>query len=227
MEENLRLAYLAAMDIPVWLLRGAGEHLTVAEPAAPAVAIASTRTIARNAMNVLGETKPVRAAPVVTARAPRAAATDRVAMKLTFFTAGAFLFVDETVPSSLQRSCADLLGAIAFALGGVRANAELHPFDWPPPGTSVDKAQFRDGVMGRLAKLNQTGEFQRVILMGTEPASLMLDWSASQFGARRAEPQQIAGIAVPVFVTRSSAELLADAKLKREAWRDLRPAVLR
>lgn len=236
MEESLRLAYLAAMDIPVWLLRAADPHPVELEPAHPAPAPApapaeSLETVAparaHRARDLLGDSAPVRPA------APRAAASrERVvaqapapaeaqACALLLVPTGHTLFIDQAPPQGRERRVLDLLAALAIAIGGEQVAALPYPFAWPPQGVSYDPAQARDAVCGMLAKLRETTRFDQVIVMGEQAAALLLDWDGAQYRAREPRSQRIIGIDVPLLVTHSAAELLENPLLKRVVWSEI------
>jgi hypothetical protein len=225
-DESLRLAYLAAMEIPVWELRTGS---TPDEPAAAAVPVARVASASHASRAQFFASVATPAKPTARPVAPlvSAAIREQTSTAFAFAAAGPILFVDEAMARPKQAGAAALLGAVAFALSGVKAEADVQAFDWPPQGVSVDAAQMRDAVMGRLRKLLHERKCQRIVLMGQAPAALLLGWSAETFAARTGSMGKIAGIDCGVCVTRSSAELLADPRLKREAWRDLRCAVMR
>lgn len=226
MEENLRLACLAAMDIPVWLSRSAPERV-------PAdVASAQERAPAESAApGALGKLIAAVATPIAivrqsTARLALPIESRQEAVSLVFATAGSVLFVDEGVSREQRGLSTALLTAIAFALTRNKSPADLQDFAWPPRGVSANAEQTRDVVMGRLRKLLQERECTRIVLMGYTPTALLLGWSEKTFAARAGALENITGMEQPAGVTLSSAELLAAPLRKREAWRDLRAAVL-
>ncbi|MFM7272693.1 MAG: hypothetical protein ACKO4A_02415, partial [Gammaproteobacteria bacterium] len=96
MEEALRRAYLAAMDIPVWVPRGAEASLPEPQvPVWPQEAPREVQTAARAA-------KPPARAPVVPPRRPepaaspaRASAAPAARVVLGFASAGRTLFIED------------------------------------------------------------------------------------------------------------------------------------
>lgn len=222
MEERLRLAYLAAMDIPVWLLRAADpaqledEHVQPVPVATPA---------GHRARDLLDNSAPPRIAPprAVTERArsvPQGPA-EQSACALLLVPAGYTLFVDQAPPRGSERRVLELIAALSVAIGGERAALQPHPFAWPPRGVAHDRAQARDAVFGMMAKLRETRRFEQVIVMGEQAAALLLGWTGEQYRAREPRSQRVPGIDTPLLVTHSAAELLENPLLKRASWAEI------
>ena len=232
MEESLRLAYLAAMDIPVWLLRAADPlqlepELADSAPASahaePVEAVVPARM--HRARDLLDGSTPLR-----TTAFPAVASRERVvaqapgeaqACALLLVPTGCTLFIDQAPPQGRERRVLDLLVALANAIGGERVAAQPHPFEWPPQGVSYDPAQARDAVFGLLAKLRESTRFDRVIVMGEQAAALLLGWNGAQYRARESRSQRINGIDAPLLVTHSAIELLENPLLKRVLWSEI------
>jgi hypothetical protein len=245
MDEGLRLAYLAAMDIPVWLLRGsapaeASDEVATAPAltrpeaaaemaAAPAVVAAPAvkRQLASDLLGDLGargsrsNRVETRVQPPVRVVAPRPAPTDAVALLL--FSAGSLLFIDAAATPDSDRRAGELLGAIARALGSAAAAAQAQLFEWPPAGAALGQASPREALIGRIAKLRESAPLQHIVVMGEGPAGLLLGWDAERFAARAAGPQQLPDVRENLIVTLSCAAMLADPLLKRRVWADLAP----
>lgn len=232
MEESLRLAYLAAMDIPVWLLRAADPHPVELEPAHPAPAPAPAESLetvaparAHRARDLLGDSAPVRPAASRAAasreRAVAQAPAVAQACALLLVPTGYTLFIDQAPPQGRERRVLDLLAALAIAIGGEQVAAQSYPFAWPPQGVSYDPAQARDAVCGMLVKLRESTRFDQVIVMGERAAALLLGWDGAQYRAREPRSQRIIGIDVPLLVTHSAAELLENPLLKRVVWSEI------
>jgi hypothetical protein len=247
MDEALRRAYLAAMEIPVWIPRDAEDPWECAPVAAagapdaarPATAGPALRqaaaagpaaeravpgaTRARAILDELGEgARPARAARPGTPRAPQAPAPPAVAgeerFTLLFAHAGGTVFIDDSAGERPTRRHAELLSALVFVLERENLQPGLLPFHWP---TQAGRAagQARDAVLGRIAKLAEGMALRRVVLMGERPPRLLLGEDAPEQGARvhRLERPACAVLAIP-----SLARMLDDPDAKRIAWQTLR-----
>lgn len=242
MEEGLRLAYLAAMDIPVWLLRGSGPVPMPGEeqalpgdlpPARERVAAPAAETApARLARELLGEDNGPRAAVTRSPPPDRAGAAARGAPRpaaqpqpsLLLVEAGRFLFIEATSDAGGDRRAVELIGAIALALGGESVTPRAQRFDLQALGALADRAQARDVLLGRLAKLGESQSFEHVVLLGQRPAAVLLEWDETRFAGRIARLQRVPGLEPGVLVTLSCAQMLADPGLKREVWQELSAA---
>ena len=231
MDEGLRLAYLAAMDVPVWLLRGS-EPLPVEEPPeavaremrAPPVPV--TAPPGRSALELLGaDAAPVaRAArPAQERPAPRAPARPAAAEapSLLLVTAGRLLFIDEALDATADRRATELIGSIALALGGARVAARAQRLDLQALGAAADRAGARDMLLGRLTKLAESESFEHLVLLGQRAAALLLGWDQAHFADRVARVHRVPGLEPGILVTVSCAQMLAEPALKRVAWQEL------
>lgn len=239
MEEGLRLAYLAAMDIPVWLLRGSepapvsGEEqpLPEAQPP-PRERTAPVAAAARLARDLLGADGPPRGAVTRAAPPERAGATPRAAPRpaaepqpsLLLVEAGRFLFIEASSDDGGDRRAAELIGALALALGGEPVAPRVQRFDLQALGALADRAQARDVLLGRLTKLGESQTFEHVVLLGQRPAAVLLGWDETRFAERIARVQRVPGLEPGVLVTLSCTQMLADAGRKREVWQELSAA---
>ena len=212
MEEGLRLAYLAAMDVPVWLLRGS-EAVPVFDEEPPpareqAVPVAPDTGPARLARDLLGEDSGPRAGVTRTATPERTGAPARSAPRvaaqptpsLLLVEAGRYLFIEassEPVVPRAQRFDLQALGALA------------------------DRAQARDVLLGRLARLGESQTVEHVVLLGERPAAVLLGWDEARFAGRIARVQRVPGLEPGVLVTLSCAQMLAEPELKRTVWQEL------
>jgi len=245
MDEGLRLAYLAAMDIPVWLQRDStpaepgedplapppvirAEAAVAAAPAPEPVAVpAVARRLASDLLGVSatreGRNSRVepRVQPPARVVAPRPVPVESIALLL--LGAGSLLFIDEALTPDLNRRAAELLGAIARALGSAQPESQPQVFEWPPPGAALSQSSPREALIGRLAKLRESSPLQHIVIMGERPAALLLGWDGERFAARRAQLHQMPGAPEGVVVTLSCAAMLADPLLKRRVWADLAP----
>lgn len=242
MEEGLRLAYLAAMDIPVWLLRGSepapvsGEEqpLPEAQPSARerAAPVAADTGPARLARDLLGADSTPRGAVMRASPPERAGATPRAASRpaaepqpsLLLVEAGRFLFIEASSDAGGDRRAVELIGAIALALGGETVAPRVQRFDLQALGALADRAQARDVLLGRLTKLGESQTFEHVVLLGQRPAAVLLGWDETRFAGRIARVQRVPGLEPGVLVTLSCAQMLADAGRKREVWQELSAA---
>jgi hypothetical protein len=234
MEEGLRLAYLAAMDIPVWLLRGSepapvfAEEQSLPEEPPPRERTAAVPAAARLARELLGADSTPRGAvtratpPERPGAAPRPAAEPQPSLLLV--EAGRFLFIEATGDAGGDRRAVELIGALALALGGEPVAPRVQRLDLQALGALADRAQARDVLLGRLTKLGESQTFEHVVLLGQRPAAVLLGWDESRFAERIARVQRVPGLEPGVLVTLSCAQMLADTGLKRGVWQELSAA---
>ena len=245
MDEALRRAYLAAMDIPLWIPRGeaepvlveasvderviaraapeaapSGERITLAAAAGHASANSVESRRPGRGQALLGGAelpgRPAAAAPRDTPAARPAAAT-APGFSLGFARSGATLLIDE---HPLGRAGAELAGAIAFVLERRRQPVESQDFSWPPRGAPLVAAEARDAVMARVDKFGGAG-LKRLVLMGEGAACLLLGWDAQQWAARAPGLQRIEGLDCVVSLLPGSATMLQSPDAKRLAWQNL------
>lgn len=251
MDEALRLAYLAAMDIPVWVPRGtdgvkagAQSRAQEVEPAgfagAPAPPIlpepvttarAPDAAPGRLARELLGPDPAhgpavVRSASAATV-APQVPAGEPLASGVTrvpvllLVMAGRHLFIDEAGDPGRDARVAALATAIAFALSGERVAASMQRFDPLASGLASDHAGARDLLLGRLAKLTEGADVEHVVLLGAVAAGVLLGWDAHAYAQRVPLAQRVAGLQCGVLVTLAADAMLRDPALKADAWREL------
>ena len=244
MDEALRRAYLAAMDIPVWLLRDAedplGEFLAAEAAPAPTVTAAGAPASrspeasrgqaatqqgqhARAILRELGDTTaPVRrSAPAghIVAPAGAVARTGVERVHLLFAAFGGTLFIDDSADERPSRQQQELLGALGFVLEREKLQPELYPFRWPPHPERA-AGEVRDAVMGRLAKLAESMALKRLVLMGERSAALVLgapDVPDAAPRIHRLERPACVALLIPSLAT-----MLSDPEAKRRAWQVLR-----
>lgn len=224
MEEALRRAYLAAMDIPVWLPRAAVE--AAVEP--PPAAARETRAPAPPPQRAPRPTVPAPAAPTRSAgrlqpsarpdRAPAAAAGGVV---LGFATAGRTLFIEDLAEARPARAAGELLASLAFVISGERTPPTLQEFAWPPPGVPFLAGEARDAVRGRIDRVAAEG-LGHVVLLGPAPARLLLGGDEAALTARPSGPWRLEGLDCPVLCLPSLTRMLREPAAKREAWQALR-----
>ncbi|HQY69693.1 MAG TPA: hypothetical protein PLW13_04665 [Pseudomonadales bacterium] len=233
MEEGLRLAYLAAMDVPVWLLRGS-EPVPVFDEEPPpareqAAPVAADTGPVRLARDLLGEDSGPRAGVTRAATPERSGAPARTAPRvaaqptpsLLLVEAGRYLFIEASSEQGGDRRVVELIGAIALALGGEPVAPRAQRFDLQALGALADRAQARDVLLGRLARLGESQTVEHVVLLGERPAAVLLGWDEARFAGRIARVQRVPGLEPGVLVTLSCAQMLADAGLKRAVWQEL------
>lgn len=229
MDEALRRAYLAAMEIPVWIPRGerdvlAGEGVTPAPPdrQSPAVVAEAPRSpgpVMRPRAPAPSSSAPrVRtpdaAAPV--ASAPRSAGAS--ALVFGFVRCGATLLVDA---SGLSPRSIDLARAVCFAVQRQKLPFETQDFVWPPRGAPMVAAEARDALLARIDKFGGEG-LQRLLLLGEAPASLLLGWDPGQWSGRPLAAQRVEGLGSEVLLLPSLEEMLGSVDAKRLGWAHLR-----
>lgn len=222
MEEVLRRAYLAAMDIPVWLPRGAAEPLP--EPQLPVL----PREAPREEQAGLRAAKTPARAPVAPPRRPasaaspaRAAAGPAERLLLGFASAGRTLFIEDLAEPRSPRAAAELLASLAFVIEGRRLSPALQEFAWPPPGVPFLAGEARDAVRGRIDRVAAEG-LDRLVLLGPAPARVLLHWDAPAWLSRAPGPCRLEGLGCPVLCLPTVAAMLREAAAKREAWCSLR-----
>ncbi len=239
MDEALRLAYLAAMEIPVWVLRG-GDEVELAEQAeaepvfVPRVAApvsAGTGLVpGRLAQELLGpdSCRHGSAARAVTTAAPARARgeTSRTMLAepvpaLLLVMAGRHLFMDEAGDPQRDARVAALATAIAFALSGERVAASMQRFDPVASGVAPDRTGARDVLLGLLTKLAESADTEHLILLGPAVAGLLLGWDERAYAQRVPLVQRVVGLQVGALVTLAADSMLGTPELKRDVWREL------
>jgi len=227
-DESLRRAYLAAMEIPVWLPREVGESLP--EPPslpAPAREVRAPATPAERAPRpptrpVLEAARPTRR-PETPVRAARERPAEPERFVLGFASAGRTLFIEDLSEPRPARAACELLGGIAFVIDRTRVQPAVQEFAWPPPGVPFRAGEARDAVRGRIDRVaSGGGGLARVVLLGAAPARVLLGWDDAAWVARAIGPARVEGLDVPVLCLPSLARMLREPAAKREAWQTLR-----
>jgi len=243
MDEALRRAYLAAMDVPVWLPRDAPEFHE-----APAARDAAARlppqhdaprqvdssapgrvaaTGGRRAHALLGEgpgerstaSRPPGPRPPSKGRT-RAGADGQTTLVLV--RVGATLFIDEAGPGRPDPDVRQLLGSLAFVLERERLVPDLQALRWPPAGGVADgPEQARDFLLARIQRIADDAPLERLVLMGGMPAQL-LGADAERPSDTGDGPERLPGLEVRVVRIPAAAQMLAHPDLKRRAWQVLR-----
>lgn len=238
MDEALRRAYLAAMDIPVWIPRSEpdpfaetvplrpaqqllrGEQAPPVSAPAPAPAqhgpVEATRPGRGQAM--LGE-KPAEA-PRRTVQPAASATADRLSFSFGFVRYGSTLLIDE---GALSQRGEELARAICFAVERTKRPAESQDFSWPPRGAPFVAAEARDALLARIDKFGGD-TLACVLLLGEAPASVLLGWDAAQWAGRTAGVHRMEGLGCAVVLLPGLAAMLAEPDAKRVAWQHLRAA---
>lgn len=238
MDEALRLAYLAAMEIPVWVLRGAAE-VEVAEAveaeAEPAFAPPVTASVpagfglapGRLAQELLGPDGQHRSVPGAGAATPRVrgkvspATPAEPVPALLLVVAGRHLFIDQAGDAQRDARVAALAAAIGFALSGERVAASMQRFDPVASGVAPDRAGARDVLLGWLIKLTESMDPEHLILLGPAAAGLLLGWDERTYAQRVPLVQRVVGLQLGALVTLAADSMLGTPELKRDAWREL------
>jgi len=235
MDESLRRAYLAAMDIPVWVLR---THEPAPVPS-PSEALAPSLepeekpqpgARQRRARDILDELPSVASAfedgapPVVPASARTVAPGIQPAVSLLLAVVPGLLFVADAADSPPPAKLGQLLRELGLALTGRREKPAMHGFSWPPAGVAFDERQARDAVLARMGKLRESDPFDRVVLMGTRVASLLAPGDAQVLDLRAPAASARPPFVCATLQTCSAARLLDDPAAKRETWRAIAAA---
>ena len=238
MDEALRRAYLAAMDIPVWIPRSEPDPFAETVPLRPAQQLlrseqapavsASASAPAQDGpvqaarpgrgQAMLGE-KPAEA-PRRAVQAAASATADRLSFSFGFVRYGSTLLIDE---GALAQRGEDLARAICFAVERTKRPAESQDFSWPPRGAPFVAAEARDALLARIDKFGGD-TLARVLLLGEAPASVLMGWDAAEWAGRTAGVHRMEGLGCAVVLLPGLAAMLADPDAKRVAWQHLRAA---
>lgn len=241
MNEALRLAYLEAMGIPVWVPRSAVVAPSPAATAAAPVAVVASAPVAAPAA---AEARPVvdasppsalagvreqlrgraAAAPPAAQAAPPSVrkpqatppAAANAAQSLRLAQAAGILFIDDAAGDARGDNAAELLGALVFALCGARLALELETLVAP-----AGPMQLHDVLLGRLARLARSEPVAHIVLTGAGAAALLLGWDSAGFAARDRQAQAVAGSQAPCWVTLGLCQMLDEPVCKRVVWADL------
>ena len=233
MDEALRRAYLAAMDISVWIPRSELDPLTLpVAPSAPVVQPAEhrappppdaprnllTQPRARRGQSMLGErerpTSTPKPAPVLSGLAN----PDPLSFTFGFFRQGNTLLIDA---KPLAPRGEELCRAICFAVDGTKATISSQDFSWPPRGAAFVAAEARDALLARIDKFGG-GALARLLVSGASPALVLLGWSAEQWKTRPISAQRVEGLACDILLLPDLDAMLHDAAEKRVAWEHIR-----
>lgn len=238
MDEALRLAYLAAMEIPVWVLRDMDDPGLTAEAAVeaaakpPPAADAARQAVGRQLQELpatpAGSSAGGKQA-AMTAAAPRkepagAAAGPPVA-PLLLVMAGRFLFMAEAGSREHDARVATLSSAIGFALGGESGAATMQRFDPALTGMDVDRGVARDMLRGLLGRLTGSASHEHLVVLGPTAAASLLGWSDADYTRRKPTAYRVDGLDVDVLVTLDANSLLQDPAAKASAWHELSTAL--
>ena len=238
MDEALRRAYLAAMDIPVWIPRSEPDPFAETVPLRPAQQL--LRSEQAPAVSASAPA-PAQDGPVQAARpgrgqamlgekpaeAPRravqpaaSATADRLSFSFGFVRYGSTLLIDE---GALSQRGEELARAICFAVERTNRPAESQDFSWPPRGAPFVAAEARDALLARIDKFGGD-TLARVLLLGDAPASVLMGWDAARWAGRTAGVHRMEGLGCAVVLLPGLAAMLADPDAKRVAWQHLRAA---
>ena len=168
------------------------------------------------------DTAPVAPAPAAAVATPRLEATVP-RFSLAAIVAGGWLWLEELQGMPLAREQVQLVQAMAHALceaadhadkarpgqtGPAAARPEVTQFDWPihtNQQLDIGEEAARASVAGFIGRKLEQRQCRGLVLLG-------------QSCKARVPVEQLE---VPTVTTAGSAELLADARLKKQAWRDL------
>lgn len=240
MDEALRLAYLAAMDIPVWVLRDTVDAAPAASleeedaHAIRAAALLATGVTGAAAPRVAGASSPAprdgvgaRSTDTTVAAPPVSAAQPDVQTRipvpaLLLVMAGRCLFIAEAGTKEQDERVAALASAIAFAFDATPgAGATMQRFDPAVAGMGADHDHARDMLLGLLGRLTGSAAYANVIVLGPAAARPLLGWSEQEYAERKPLSHRVVGLEADVLVTIGADTMLRDCNSKAQAWREL------
>jgi hypothetical protein len=236
MDEALRRAYLAAMDIPVWIPRSEPDPFAETVPLRPAQQLLRSEQAPPVSAPAPAQDGPLQAArpgrgqamlgekPAETPRRavqPAASATDdRLSFSFGFVCYGSTLLIDE---GALSQRGEELARAICFAVERTKRPVESQDFSWPPRGAPFVAAEARDAMLARIDKFGGD-TLARVLLLGEAPASVLMGWDAAQWAGRTVGSHHIEGIGCAAVLLPGLVAMLSNPDAKRVAWQHLRTA---
>jgi hypothetical protein len=234
MDEALRRAYLAAMDIPVWIPRSEPDPFAETVPSRPAQQLLRSeqaQPVSSPAQDTPAQaTRPGRGQAMLAekpAEAPRRAAqatapatADRLSFSFGFVRYGSTLLIDE---GALVQRGEDLARAICFAVERTKCPTESQDFSWPPRGAPFVAAEARDAMLARIDKFGGD-TLARVLLLGEAPASVLMGWDAAQWASRAVGVHRMEGLGCAVVLLPGLGAMLSNPDAKRVAWQHLRAA---
>ena len=226
MHELRRRAYLASMGVDTYISRGqlpgaaVTRRLLVARsgPLSPVPVVAepsqsqpSKHSITATAFREAAITvKAQLGAPQSEASPQATAATSTIpAFSIVTVMVGGYLWVEELAGSSVSREQVQLICAMSKALVLGEGEPQVGQFDWPIHSNAqldLGEGAARAGLCGFLQRKIDGGNCQGLVLLGAA-CQQKLDVNQLDFGR--------------CVRTLSTAEMLADAKLKKQAWLDL------
>ena len=241
-EEQRRILYLQAMDIPLYVSRAdcPGALPTTRAPLpqspTPADTTPATRVTDTSApgdrapgsrlaemADVAKREDPATAAAITVATTAESTSTrttsttEAVRFSLVLFRAGRWLWLEETPDGTLASDQVQLVAAMAAALDNTVASAKVKPvtsqFKWPPH----NNAQFDLG--DEAARAGLEAFLQRHVDDSGCSGLIVLGEAA---GLRLGE----AALSVPVLArTLGTRDMIMQPKLKKQVWSDLKPLV--
>ena len=236
MDEALRRAYLAAMDIPVWIPRSEPDPFAETVPLRPAQQLLRSEQAPPVSAPAPAQDGPLQAArpgrgqamlgekPAETPRRavqPAASATDdRLSFSFGFVCYGSTLLIDE---GALSQRGEELARAICFAVERTKRPVESQDFSWPPRGAPFVAAEARDAMLARIDKFGGD-TLARVLLLGEAPASVLMGWDAAQWASRAVGLHRMEGLGCAVVLLPGLVAMLSNPDAKRVAWQHLRAA---
>lgn len=220
--EVRRMAYLEAMGVDCYVSRGqlpgaaATARLALLQPApaTDSAAAAQTPVVGKSAGTPVAPELPhidtaPRPAPARPAPSPAPVTVDIPAFSMAAIAAGGLLWLEELEQSALATDQVQLVQAMAHALGLPRAKAEVGQFNWPiHNNTQFDLGEeaARAGLLGFIRRRTEQLQCRGLVLLGEACARRLGELELGELRCWR---------------TLSSAAMIAEPGLKRQAWRDL------
>ena len=205
MDEALRRAYLAAMDIPVWIPRSEPDPFAETVPLRPAQQLLRSE-------HAPPVSAPAQDVPVQAARPGRGQAMlgEKPA---------------EAPRRAVQAAASATADRLSFSFGFKRdlEKAGAGAAEARAEDEGALAAEARDALLARIDKFGGD-TLARVLLLGDAPASVLMGWDAARWAGRTAGVHRMEGLGCAVVLLPGLAAMLADPDAKRVAWQHLRAA---
>jgi hypothetical protein len=136
-----------------------------------------------------------------------------IRFSLAAIVAGGYLWLEDLQERPLAREQVQLMQAMARALGEAGSPPEVAQFDWPMHNNqqlALGEEAARASVAGFIARKLEQQHCHALVLLG-EPCKAWVP--LEQLGSTN------------IVSTVSTAQMLADPQLKKQAWGDLQPLV--
>lgn len=214
MDESLRIAYLQAMDIPVWVprdlpptqnmareLRRGSENHSETHGDSPLGALRGALTPPQN------NTKPPVEVAAADSERPDPACQPTRALNWALIRAGDCLIIDEIPVDGGNSGLREFHTAVSKALTLGGDEAKLEEFRWPPQTLrDLEPQAALDAVAGMCEAIRQRGECKRLLILGEETRRVL----------QRACPDFTANSTVSYHPPGS--EMMRSAEAKRSLW---------